>query len=142
MRAPTKGSARRACVPAGAGCGAGETRELACNDACTFEPSTACVADDAIHGGPDPNSIALLVPYEGISPAPADWRTLRPRLTSTNTRVIWLDVEDIADVSAQFDEMLVDLGQPPSDRHGIAVAGSVGAACDQVVARVRSIVGL
>ncbi len=98
--------------------------------------------DSPIHNGPDPASTGLLVPYVGITPAPATWPELRTRMGGGGATLLLIDSGSTSPAPAQFDEMLTDLGQPLSDRHVAEGATAVGTACDAIVARVRTLAGL
>lgn len=94
--------------------------------------------DSQIHDGPDPATGGLLVPYAGITPAPATWPDVRTLLHATGTTVIFLDSGVDAIGRAQFDTMLSELGQPTTDHLSATDTTSAGAAADAVVARVRA----
>lgn len=96
--------------------------------------------DSTIHNGPNPAGAGLYQPYMGITPAPATWPSTRTRLQSDGTMLFFLDDSDMLTSSQQFDAMLSDLGQPASDR--VDIGGGVGPACDALVARVSTLVGL
>ncbi|MDQ3034991.1 MAG: hypothetical protein M3Y87_21470 [Myxococcota bacterium] len=98
--------------------------------------------DSPIHNGPDPSSSGLLAPYAGISPTPAAWPGVRTRMMSGGTLLIWLDSQSTSPAPAQFDEMLTDLGQPPTDHHLVSSSATTGVACDAIVARVRVLAGI
>ena len=97
-------------------------------------------SDASFHNGPDPDSTGIHDPYISALGA-ASWSSTRSRLLADGTRVIFLHYAGTdTDAGPQYDEMLVALGQPTSDR--IDATGRLGAACDEAVARIRSLAGL
>jgi hypothetical protein len=94
------------------------------------------VTDSPIHGAPEDT-----LPYDG-GRLGARWSNVCAQLRSTGTTVIFMDNTPPIE---QFDRVLADLGQTPSDHLVTAVVGPDmerapgNAACAAVRARVREI---
>jgi hypothetical protein len=94
--------------------------------------------DEVAKGGPDPASTGLYSPW----PTGPTWTTVLPRLMTDDTSMFVIYDEDDALGTAQYREMIADLGQPASDYHQQGGTSSITTFCSAIVARVRTMAGM
>ncbi len=98
-------------------------------------------SDEAAKGGPNAVGGGLWNPW----PTGASWTTVQPRLTADHTILLPIfDSRDNftdGDPPNQYRAMVTALGQPMTDVQ-IETATGIGAPCDAIVARVRTLAGL
>jgi len=94
--------------------------------------------DEVAKGGPDPASTGLYSPW----PTGPTWTTVLPRLMTDDTSMFVIYDEDDALGTAQYREMIADLGQPASDYHQQGGTASISSFCSAIVARVRTMAGM
>ena len=94
--------------------------------------------DEFAKGGPDPASTGLYSPW----PTGPSWTTVLPRLMTDGTLLFVIYDATDAIGTAQYQEMIADLGQPASDYYLQGGTASITPSCSAIVARVRAMAGM
>jgi hypothetical protein len=101
------------------------------------------IGDSVSHNGPAITGTTLFDPYGvALSPAGARWPDVLASLRGTNTTLLFVTLSSSStDTLAQHRRMVTDLGQPMSDVFSFSLS-SFSTTADQVVTRVRALVGM